>query len=129
MLHSASQGCCSLGVGTFELDRSLGEGIKVRKAYCLKYVDPNRNYRKGCAKLYRDGRGIEQARRACNPNQSPDTLKTYFRARFVVSIDLEQLYFEDESGVCWDDRWETAGSVCLQMLQISNCILCVKLRT
>jgi len=71
----------------------------------------------------------EQARRECNPNQSPNTVKTYVRAPFAVSIDLEQLDFEDQSGVCWDDRWETAGSICLEMLQISSCILSVKLRT
>jgi hypothetical protein len=78
-----------------------------------------------------------QARRECNPNQSPKTWKTYVRAPFVVSIvavavvvvDLDQLDVEDQSGVCWDDRWETAGSICLQMLQISSCILSVKLRT
>ena len=71
----------------------------------------------------------EQARRECNPNQSPNTLKTYARAPFVFSIDLDQLDFEDQSGVCWDDGWETTGSICLQMLQISSCILSVKLRT
>jgi len=32
---------------------------------------------------------------------------------FVVSIYLDQLDFEDQSGVCWDDRWETAGSICV----------------
>ncbi len=71
----------------------------------------------------------EQARRECNPNQSPNTWKTYVRAPFVVLIDLDQLDVEDQSGVCWDDRWETAGSICLQMLQISSCTLSVKLRT
>jgi len=30
----------------------------------------------------------------------------------MVSIDLQQLDFEDQSGVWRDDRWETTRSVC-----------------
>lgn len=71
-----------------------------------------------------------QARHECNPNQSPDTLNIYVRALFAVSIDLDQLDFEDQSGVCWDDRWETTGPICLQIVQILRLVLLnVKLRT
>lgn len=71
----------------------------------------------------------EQARRECNPNQSPDTWKTYVRAPFVVSIDVDQLDFEDQCGVWWDDGWKATSSISLQMVQISSCTLSVKLRT
>lgn len=37
-------------------------------------------------------------------------------------IDIYQLDFEDQSGVCWDDRWESTGSICLQMRQVVSCI-------
>jgi hypothetical protein len=45
------------------------------------------------------------------------------RARFAVSSDLEQLDFEDQGGVCWDDRREATGTISLQMLQYASCML------
>ena len=71
----------------------------------------------------------EEQARECNLNRSPDTWKTYVRAPFVVSIDLDQLDFEYQSGVWWDDRWKAPSSISLQMVQISSCTLSVKLRT
>lgn len=122
----------SLGVGTFPIQshRSLGKGIKVRKAYCFKKkIWSQTDITKGMCQVIQRWTREEQARRECNPNQSPDTWKTYVRAPFVVSIDIEQLDFEDQSGVWWDDRWKSTGSIPLHMLQNFSCTLSVKLRT
>ena len=70
----------------------------------------------------------EQARRECSPDQSPNTWKTCpVRALFAVSIDLEQFDLEDQSGVCWDDRWETTSSICLQVHKFASCVFSFKI--
>jgi hypothetical protein len=119
----------SLGVGTISIPSESRRGYQGAKGILFQKCRVKPTLQEGMCKVIPRWTMEEQARRECNPNQSPNTWKTYVRAPFVVSIDLDQLDFKDQSGVCWDDRWETAGSICLQMLQISNCMLSVKLRT
>jgi hypothetical protein len=114
----------SLGVETCQLYRRCERHIGFKKKSQTDITGG------GCAKLPRWMREEQARRRECNPKQSPNTWKTYtVRGPFVVSIDLEQFDFEDQSGVGWDDRWETTSPVCLQTLQIAGRMLSLKLRT
>jgi len=119
----------SLGVETFPIPSESRRGYQGAKGILFQKCRVKPTLQKGECQVIPRWTREEQTRRECNPNQSPNTWKTYVRAPFVVSIYLDQLDFEDQSGVCWDDRWETPGSICLQMRQISCCILSVKLRT
>jgi hypothetical protein len=76
-----------------------------------------------CAKSHGDGKGDQETLR--NPIKS-ERLKSN-PATLMDLVDLQQLHFEAQNSVWWDDGWKPTSSVSLQMLQKHELYLGCKL--